>query len=104
MTKHEVEASAERVESVDPGLQLLYDHIKLTFIANANKIAESQKPETLLKMIQTCKEIQPVDGSQKELWRIVQKVRHELLASKDNTPSKPVAPIRRRTRNKHEHD
>jgi hypothetical protein len=98
VTKHEPEVPAERVESIDPGLQLLYDHIKLTFIANAIRIAESQKPETLLKMIQTCKEIQPVDGSQKELWQIVQKVRHELLTRKDNTSSKPVAPIGRRTR------
>ena len=103
MTNHEVEAPAERAESVDPGVQLLYDYIKLTFIANANKIAESQKPETLLKMIQACKEIQPVDGSHKELWRIVQKVRHELLARKESPPSKPAAPIRRRTRYKNEH-
>lgn len=95
--------AADGGESVDPGLQLLYDHIKLTFIANARRIAEDQKPETLLKMIQSCKEIQPVDASQKELWQIVQKVRHELLAGKSTAQSKSETPTRRRPRNKNDH-
>lgn len=103
MTKRTVEADGDGGGSVDPGLQLLYDHIKLTFIANASRIAEGQKPETLLKMIQSCKEIQPVDGSQKELWKIVQKVRHELLAGKNGAQCKSDAPTRRRARNKNDH-
>lgn len=103
MTNQRVEAAGDGRESVDPSLQLLYDHIKLTFLANARRIVEDQKPETLLKMIQSCKEIQPVDGSQKELWKIVQKVRHELLAGKSSAQNKSEAPTRRRTRNKNDH-
>jgi hypothetical protein len=103
VTNHRVKADADGVEPVDPGLQLLYDHIKLTFIANASRIAKDQKPETLLKMIQACKEIQPVDGSQKELWQIVQKVRHELLAGKSGGQNKSDAPTRRRARKKNDH-
>ncbi|MCX6834938.1 MAG: hypothetical protein NTW07_07365 [candidate division Zixibacteria bacterium] len=103
MTKRRMEAAGDGGESVDPSLQLLYDHIKLTFIANARRIAEGQKPETLLKMIQSCKEIQPVDGSQKELWQIVQKVRHELLADKGTAQNKSEAPTRRRPRSKNDH-
>jgi len=96
-------ARTENGESVDPGLQLLYDHIRLTFIANAERIAASQKPETLLKMIQSCKEIQPVDSSQKELWQIVQRVRSELLAGKNNQAGKPSPAARRKARNKNVH-
>jgi hypothetical protein len=82
----------------DPGLQLLYDHVKLTFVANARNIAESQKPEALLKMIQACKEIQPVDHSNQELWRIVQKVRKEILGGKVGADKKVDPPKRRRRR------
>ena len=101
MTEQEKEEALE-VGTVDPELQLLYDHIKLKFIANANKIADSQKPETLLKMIQSCKEIQPVDNSQKELWQIVQKVRQELLTRKNDALGK-ISTVRcRKTRKQHE--
>jgi hypothetical protein len=103
VTNQRVEAKTDGVESIEPDLQLLYDHIKLTFIANARKIAEGQKPETLLKMIQSCKEIQPVDSSQKELWQIVQKVRHELLVGKSSAQKKSDTPTRRRPRNKNDH-
>jgi len=82
----------------DPGLQLLYDHIKLTFVANAQNIAERQKPEALLKMVQACKEIQPVDRSNQELWRIVQKVRKEILGGKTAADKKVDPPNRRRRR------
>lgn len=82
----------------DPSLQLLYNHIKMTFVANARKIAESQKPEALLKMIQACKEIQPVDRSNQELWRIVQKVRKEILGGKTAVDKKVDPPNRRRRR------
>ena len=102
MTKQRMKAEGEGRESIDPGLQLLYDHIKLTFITNASRIAEGQKPEILLKMIQSCKEIQPVDSSQKELWQIVQKVRHELLAGKSSAQNKSNAPTRRRARKKND--
>lgn len=82
----------------DENLQLLYNHIKLVFIANAQSIARSQKPETLLKMIQSCKEIQPVDNTNRELWEIVQKVRQQVLGGKSAAGEKAASHKRRRTK------
>ena len=81
---------------VDEGIRLLYDHIRLKFIDNVKAIAESQKPETLLKMIQTCKEIQPANISNQELWSTVQKVRQEVLGRKPGKPVRPGTSKRRR--------
>ncbi|MEW5795792.1 MAG: hypothetical protein AB1772_05475, partial [Candidatus Zixiibacteriota bacterium] len=93
--------SRKRAECPDSAanerVRLLYDHIRLTFIANASQIAAGQKPETLLKMIQTCQEIQPVDRKNEELWKTVQKVRQEVLGKKPaeaapaGPPKKPRA-------------
>lgn len=66
----------------DPGLQLLYEHIRRQFVNNAEAISKSEKPERLLKMIQTCKELQPVNSSNKELWKLIQKVRTEVMGAK----------------------
>jgi hypothetical protein len=90
------EAEVER--AVDENIRLLYEHIKHLFIINAPVIAESQKPETLLKMIQSCKEIQPVNRSNEELWKTVQKVRQEVFGRKSDTPAKPEPSKRRRVK------
>ena len=76
--KSEADAEAEP----DPGLQLLYDHIRLQAMANAEAIFRNEKPERLVKMLQACEKLKPVTANNKELWRIVQKVRRELLPSK----------------------
>jgi hypothetical protein len=85
----------EKEQPVDENVRLLYEHIRLVFIANARVIAESQKPEILLKMIQSCKQIQPVNRSNEELWKTVQKVRQEVLGGKPEAPAKP-SPTKRR--------
>ena len=64
---------------LDAGLRELYDHVRLQFVANADAVARNEKPERLLKMLQTCPELKPVPPDNKELWRIVQKVRKEIL-------------------------
>jgi hypothetical protein len=73
---------------LDPGLQDLYDHIRLQFVANAGAIAKNEKPERLLKMLQTCPELKPAAADNKELWRIVQRVRKEILAAESVAPAK----------------
>jgi hypothetical protein len=77
-------------------IQDLYDHIRLQFIANAAVIAKNEKPERLLKMIQNCKELEPVDRSNKELWKLIQKVRHDVLASKMKSQRKAEPKQRRK--------
>lgn len=89
-------AEAEAETPLDENVRLLYDHIRLVFIDNVKAIAESQKPETLLKMIQSCKEIQPADASNRELWATVQKVRQEVMGAKPDKPARPLAPKRRK--------
>jgi transposase len=81
---------AEAETPVGEDVQLLNDFIELVFIANVKAIAKDQKRETLLKMIQSCKEIQPADSSNQELWATVQKVRREVMGGKP--PDKPVKP------------
>ena len=66
--------------SVDPNVQLLHDIIVQTFVSNAATIAKYQKPEALLKMIQTCDELKPIDRSNQELWKLIQKARRAMLA------------------------
>ena len=98
MTKTAPDPENKPNASVDENLRLLYDHIKLVFIANVQSIARSQKPETLLKMIQSCKEIQPVDNANRELWEIVQRVRQEVLGGKHAATQKAASSRRRRTK------
>jgi hypothetical protein len=98
VTKRNETTEAEAEATVDENIHLLYEHIKHLFIINARVIAESQKPETLLKMIQSCKEIQPVDRSNEEVWKTVQKVRQEVLGQKSGTPAKPEPSKRRRVK------
>lgn len=98
MTKRNETTEAEAERRGDENIRLLYEHIKHLFIINASIIAESQKPETLLKMIQSCKEIQPVNRSNEELWKTVQKVRQEVLGRKSDPPVKPEPTKRRRAR------
>lgn len=81
-TKKSTTDSAERI---DPGLQELYDHIRLQCEANYKAIFKNEKPERLLKMLQTCPELKPVPPDNKELWRIVQKVRKEILSGGKKT-------------------
>jgi hypothetical protein len=87
---------AQAKTPLDGNVRLLYDHIRLVFIDNVKAIADSQKPETLLKMIQSCKEIQPADASNQELWTTVQKVRQEVLGRKPDKAAKPSSPKRRK--------
>jgi len=87
---------AETERPVDENVRLLYEHIKQVFVTNACVIAKSQKPETLLKMIQSCKEIQPVNRSNEELWKTVQKVRQEVLGPKGDSSPKPSTSKRRK--------
>jgi hypothetical protein len=63
----------------DPGWQDLDDHIRLQFLRNAAAIAKHEKPERLFKMMQSCPALKPADPDHKELWRIVEKVRREVL-------------------------
>ncbi len=70
------------------GLQELYAHIRLQFVANAGIIAENEKPERLLKMIQSCPDLKPVKRANKELWEIVEKVRRDLLGAGTTSPRK----------------
>jgi len=93
---HKVAESAD--SAVNENIQLLYDHIRLTFIANAPKIVAGQKPETLLKMIQACQDIQPVDRTNEELWKTVQKVRQEVLGKKPTDGNKAGTGKTRRAR------
>jgi len=72
----------------DNGIQLLYDHIRKQFVRNARIIAENEKPERLLRMIQTCPELEPVTRANKELWKIVEKVRRQVLGDKSKPGSK----------------
>ena len=79
-------AISEDEPSPDENIQLLHDHIREQFVHNARIIAENEKPERLLKMIQTCPKLKPPTPTNKELWKIVQKVRREVLGG----DSKPV--------------
>ncbi len=90
MIKKSDKSEAETERPVDEDVRLLYDHIMLVCLNNARVIFESQKPETLLKMIQSCKEIQPVNRSNEELWKTVQKVRQEVFGTKAEASPKPA--------------
>lgn len=94
MTKKKVRLDTKSDDGA--AIQDLYDHIRLQFIANAEVIARNEKPERLLKMIQTCKELEPVDRSNKELWKLIQKVRHDVLASKTESHRKTGSKQRRK--------
>jgi len=76
-TKKRAQATGEPLE--DKGIHLLHEHIREQFVHNARIIAENEKPERLLKMIETCPKLKPVTRANKELWEIVQKVRQEVL-------------------------
>ena len=78
------------------GIRLLQDHIRLQFVANADTIARNEKPERLLKMIQSCPELKTVTKANKELWRIVEKVRHDLLRDGNASPKKNTPKARPR--------
>ena len=82
------------------GIKLLFDHIRGQFVANAKQIAKNEKPERLLKMIQQCKELKPVETSNRELWKLVQLVRREVLGGEASPPTKKrrAAKTSRRTK------
>jgi len=84
-------ARSEDEPAADEGIQLLHDHIREQFVHNARIIAENEKPERLLKMIQTCPKLKPPTPTNKELWKIVQKVRREVLGSDSKPDSKKTS-------------
>lgn len=77
--KKEQKERTDDEPTADENIQLLHDHIREQFVHNARIIAENEKPERLLKMIQTCPKLKPPTRTNKELWKIVQKVRREVL-------------------------
>jgi len=67
-TKKRAQATGEPLE--DKGIHLLHEYIREQFVHNARIIAENEKPERLLKMIETCPKLKPVTRANKELWEI----------------------------------
>lgn len=65
---------------------------------NARVIADNEKPERLLKMIQNCPRLKPPTRTNKELWEIVRKVRREVMGEK--APPKTKASTKASTRSK----
>ena len=84
-------ARSDDEPAADESIQLLNDHIREQFVHNARIIADNEKPERLLKMIQTCPKLKPPTPTNKELWKIVQKVRREVLGGDSKPDRKPTS-------------
>ncbi len=68
----------------DENLDLLYGLIRQLFVHHAATVARNEKPERLLKMIQTCPELKPVKRANKELWQLLKKVRRDVIGNGKN--------------------
>jgi hypothetical protein len=77
-------------------IQLQRDLAIEVFIHNSRAIAKSTKTERLIKMAHDCPELKPITPTNKELWRIVQKVRREVLGGDTKPESKTAS--RRKTK------
>ena len=88
-TKKKIGADDE--PAADEGILLLHDHIREQFVHNARVIADNEKPERLLKMIQTCPKLKPPTPTDKELWKIVQRVRREVLGGSSKPKRKTTS-------------
>jgi hypothetical protein len=62
-------------------LDLVYGAIRKLFVHHADIVARNEKPERLLKMIQSCPELKPVKRANKELWQLLKKVRRDVMGN-----------------------
>ena len=72
-------ATGSRPDDLDESLDLFYEHARQLFIHNVAIIARNEKPERIIKMLQSCPELKPVTRSNKALWQLLQKVRREVM-------------------------
>ena len=69
-------------ESHSGDLQLLDDLIRCWYEAVVTQSEENAKLGDLLKMIELRRKLTPHDASQKELWKLLEKVRRDVLGGR----------------------
>jgi len=66
-------------------LRLLDDLIRRCYDGLKGEIDEKPKVGDFLKMIELRRKLTPEDSTQKELWKLLEKARRDVLAKKDST-------------------
>jgi hypothetical protein len=88
----------EQVEFV--GLKLLDDLIKNSFESVRKEFESKPKLGDWLKMLEMRAKLSPKDASHRELWRLLEEVRREVLPAESGKQAKPEAKRRTKPRSK----
>lgn len=94
MTKNTRKPKAANAQAED--LKFLDDLIKRQYEALIRNIDKNPKPGDFLKMIELRRKLSPDDTSQKELWKLLEKVRRDTLGEIDETGKKKQSPKKKR--------
>lgn len=88
---------AHEAEPVFTGLQLLDDLIRESFDKVKREFEAKPKLGEWLKMLEVRAKLSPKDASHREMWKLLEEVRQEILKP-DKPESKATASVRRRRR------
>jgi hypothetical protein len=89
VTKKARKTSASENRSED--LELLDDLIRRCYRTVTRQLDESTKIGDLLKMIELRRKLTPDDSSQKELWKLLERVRRDALGARSTGSKKKAA-------------